>query len=207
MCDRIIQTKISPHYPEAKLDNPSFDDLVDVLEDRITYWVIEPAKLLASDEIYQVAGFCIALTYFEGIWPYIQGRGSKGNSKHFFIEAFIDVFRPSGHPESIIREVAEVFYGDARCGFFHEGMFRDHIFFKKLDRGELLITPVNKKIESILVDSAKFITSVERHFSGLIAALRDPSSIEKRKTFEKMCKKQWDWEGPARYIGIDNPMK
>ena len=135
ICDRIIQTNISPNYPEDKLDSPSFDDLVDVFEDRITNWVIEPAKRLASDEIYQVAGLCIALTYFERIWPYIQGRLSKGNSRKFFAEAFIDVFRPSRLPESLIHEVADVFYGDARCGFFHDGMFRDHIFFKSLDKG------------------------------------------------------------------------
>jgi hypothetical protein len=207
MCDRQIHTYISPSFPEAKLDNPSLDDLIDVFEDRIKKWLLEPAKYLVENETFQVAGFSILLTYFEGIWPYIQGQESKGQSKRFFIEAFADVFRPSCLPEEVIKKTAKVLYDDARCGFFHDGMFRDRIFFKRLDKGELYVTVTKKKIDSILVDSRRFCNAIERHFCRFIATLRNPACIEERTKFNAMCKIRWDWEGEAIYIGMANPPK
>ena len=207
MCDRIIRTYISPSFTEDKLENPTCDDLIDVFEDRIKNWVIEPAKCLVADETFQVAGICLLLTYFEGTWPYIQVEESKGKSERFFIEAFVDVFRPSGFSVEVMKKVARTLYGDAICGFFHDGMFRDHIFFKRLDKGELYITEYNKKIESIVVDSSRFCKAIERHFAKLIANLRDPSCVKQRTTFQKMCRSRWDCEGEARHIGMDNLLK
>lgn len=58
---------ISPKYPDAKFDQLSVEDLIDVFEDRICFWVLQPAKSLLDTQHGQVAAFCLILTYFEGI--------------------------------------------------------------------------------------------------------------------------------------------
>lgn len=59
-----MDTRISPNYPATKLDNPTHEDLVDVLEDRVRFWLFEPAKALAPHPIGQVAGFNLLMGYF-----------------------------------------------------------------------------------------------------------------------------------------------
>jgi hypothetical protein len=131
---------ISPHFTDSKLQDPSVDDLIDVFEDRMKYWLFEPAKSLFNDAYGQVAGFCLLLTYFEGIYSYVQGKSSKGQSTAFFKNAFLEVFRTSGLNETLLTRIAEILYKDARCGFFHDGMFRERIYLKSLKKGELLVT-------------------------------------------------------------------
>jgi hypothetical protein len=201
----MIRTYISPNFTQEKFDDPTCDDLIDVFEDRIRNWVIEPAKRLMSDDIYQVAGFSVVLTYFEGTWAYVQGQDSEHKSRSFFVDAFVDVFRPSGLSEDVLRGVADVLYRDARCGFFHDAVFRDRIYFKRLDKGEFYVTKSKKGIESIVIDSQRFCNAVERHFAQLIAVLRNPSSIGQRAKFEIICKAQWDYDGPGRVVGFPNP--
>src|SRR5436305_3083361 len=119
-----MQTLISPHYLQNKLKDPAIEDLIDVLEDRVKFWLLEPAKLLSYHAFGQVAGLALLLSYFEGIWIYVQGRDSRDRSRAFFKDAFIDVFRSGGLTPELLGRVAEVLYEDARCGFFHDGMFR-----------------------------------------------------------------------------------
>jgi hypothetical protein len=40
---------ISPNFPDEKLYNPSLEDLIDVFEDRVRWWLLEPAQALAAD--------------------------------------------------------------------------------------------------------------------------------------------------------------
>jgi hypothetical protein len=34
--------KISPNFDDAKLDSGSIEDLIDVFEDRVRHWLLEP---------------------------------------------------------------------------------------------------------------------------------------------------------------------
>jgi len=203
---------ISPHFTQDKFDSPSLDDLIDVLEDRVCYWVLEPAKVLLEDPIRQVPGFLLLLTYFEGIWVYVQGCDSRGQSRKFFQEGFIDVFRCAGIGQYLLTSIAGVLYEDARCGFFHDGIFRDRIVFKRLEKGELLVTLPKRngqidetgEIESILVDTGRFSAAVERHFKGFLTCLRDPNKIEQRYKFERICQDKWRWD-EGTIIGLPDP--
>lgn len=76
-------TMISPNYSDEKLENPDIEDLVDVFEDRIRCWVLNPAKKLAQLPNGQISAFSLALTYFEGIWSYIEGEDSNRKSQQF----------------------------------------------------------------------------------------------------------------------------
>jgi hypothetical protein len=200
---------ISPHFGHLKLQNPTIDDLVDVLEDRVRSWVLEPAKKLALGPIEQYAALCLLLTYFEGVWIYIQGEDSKKHSQKFFEAAFVEVFRGGGVTERMLQRIAEVLYQDARCGFFHDGMFRERIFFGK-PKGVMHATlPLangvideNGLIESVVIDVEDFYRYVEGHFRVLVSRLRDSSKTDLRANFHKMCREKWKYEGEPRAIAL-----
>jgi hypothetical protein len=201
---------ISPHFSAEKLDAPTIDDLVDVLEDRVRYWLIEPAKTLIKDPIAQIAGFGISLSYFEGIWVYIQGRESRNNSKQFFKDAFSAVFRQSNMSDILLDRAGDVLYEDARCGFFHDGMMRERIFFSKFFGGPLMIVlPMvdgvldeKGEIEAIVVDPEEYVQYLEGHLGKFLKRLRDTTEVELRSRFEQICHIKWNIGGPPRVIPL-----
>jgi hypothetical protein len=201
---------ISPNFLHNKLQDPTIDDLVDVLEDRLMYWLLEPAKKLASNRVEQVAALSLLLSYFEGIWIYIQGEDSRRRSREFFESGFVEVFRPSGINEAVLKRVAGVLYEDARCGFFHDGMFRERIFFGKLRGGAMHVTlpringaiDEDGVIQSIIIDVEEFCHYVEGHFRELIIRLRDSAHSELRSKFQAMCRQKWDYDGDPRVIAL-----
>ena len=134
-----MDVKISPNYEGKKLDPGRTDDLIDVFEDRVRYWLLEPAKNLLKTQHGDVAALCLVLTYFEGITIYLKGKDSKNNSKAFFREGFLEVMRVSGIDDHLLGRVADVIYTDARCGFFHDGCFRSKIFVSPDASHDLLI--------------------------------------------------------------------
>ncbi|TBU72001.1 hypothetical protein DNK06_23020 [Pseudomonas daroniae] len=209
-----MPVSISPHYEAEKLEAPDIDDIIDVYEDRIQHWVIEPAKLLANTEHGGPAAFCILLTYFEGAWSYLMRKSSSGRSKEYFKYGFTDAFTLSGNPEQLLLRVGQLLYEDARCGFFHDGLFRGKVFFADMNRDMVITLPVRDgnldiegEIQSILIDVKRCISAVEKHFSATISSLRDTSSTEKRAEFFKFFKSQCDWEQPGPIVGIREPGK
>lgn len=204
-----MPTLISPNYPQDKLKDPTLEDLIDVLEDRIKYWLLAPAELLSSHPYGQVAGLGLLIGYFEGIWIYIQGRDSRNRSKSFFKEAFVDVFRSGGLSPELLARVAEVLYEDARCGFFHDGLFRNRIFFGKNLGGCLRVTLPLKhdgaldelgEIQSILLDVEAFYRFVEGHFGTLLTRLRNPDEVDLRNRFKEICRQKWEYEEDPRVL-------
>ena len=208
-----METFISPSYPPEKLDNPTFDDLVDVFKDRVLNWLFEPAKKLIIEKGGCFGALCLLLTYFEGIWAYITGIDSKGKSKKYFNDAFVDVFSSSDYSADLLKRVSEIMYKDARCGFFHDGMLRNRIFLSELNQIDMIITLPRKpdgnvdldgQIKSILIDPKYFMAAIERHFIDYLLCLRNPKEKVKRENFLKIAKEKWDYEGEGTIIGINN---
>lgn len=203
------QSRISPTFSAAKLDNPSVDDVIDVFEDRIRGWLLEPAHRLCSCTNGEFAAISILCMYPEGIYSYLVGAPSKRRSREFFTNGFVAIFSKGNAPEELLRRVAGVFYDDARCGSFHAAMFRERIFFKAGLTEPLHVTfpRVNgvvdstADIQSILVGPKAFLEAVQCHFSSFIARLRDKGQVAQREKFFEFCRREWDWEGPPRYIG------
>jgi hypothetical protein len=202
---------ISPHYGSEKLDCPEIDDIVDVYEDRVRHWVIEPAKLLATTEHGGPAAFCLLLTYFEGAWSYAVATSSSGQSKEYFKRGFADTFKASGLPEPLLLRVGQLLYEDGRCGFFHDGLFRGRIYFVEMNkdiaitlpkRGDLL--DIEGEIQSILIDIKRCILAVEKHFDTTISSLRDISNTSTRSKFIRFFKSQCDWEKLGPVVGIQD---
>jgi hypothetical protein len=138
----------------------------------------------------------------------MSGADSHSWSKDFFRNGFVDVFRVTGTIETLLARAADVLYEDARCGFFHDGMFRDRIFFTS--RGWALEITLPKKngqidesgeIQSIMIDPTLFLDAVVRHFDGYVKSLRTSSDQEIRSNFQK------GWalrQGHPRIIGVDD---
>jgi hypothetical protein len=202
---------ISPHFPAEKLEDPTLDDLIDVFEDRVKYWLLEPAKKLMEGPPAEVAGFALSLSYFEGIWIFISGRDSRSHSQEFFRRAFIDVFKTSNLTEALAGHVADVLYQDGRCGFYHDGMARHRIYFSKNYSAPLGVTLPMKDgvidetgtIASIVVDPPAYMLYVDGHFKKYVSRLRDPTETDLRRNFEQACRDKWDFEGEPVLIALD----
>jgi hypothetical protein len=209
----MARIKISPKFTEEKLDNPTVEDLIDVFEDRIKFWLLEPSKQLMQTEIGWVPGFSLLLSYFEGIWIYTSGKDSKNKSKEFFRKAFLDVFRASGLSEPLLDRIGALLYEDARCGFFHDCIFRGRTFFASINQAEMLITLPKKDgkidetgaIQSIFIDVQKSHDTVSKHFATFISRLRNPTEIELRKSFYEICRVKWGFDQPGIFIGLHEP--
>jgi len=201
---------ISPNYTYEKLENPSFDDLVDVFEDRIVYWMLNPAERLLELRHGFVAAMNVLFTYFEGIQIYLSGQDSKGKSKEFFIEGFLSVFGAPGKDKSQLINMAESIYSEGRCGFFHEGISRGRILYSPA-REEALIVTVPKvdnkpdyqgKVQSIVVNPERFLSCVKIHFEKYIRDLRKEENISLRKCFKHAVDKKWGLDDEPPVIGI-----
>jgi hypothetical protein len=208
-----METYISPNYTQEKLDNPEIDDLIDVMKDRVLNWLFEPAKKLIAEKNGFLGALCLLLSYFEGVWTYISGIDSKGKSKQYFRNAFLDVFSSSEYPPELLRRVADIVYEDARCGFFHDGLLRSRIYLAELNKHDMLIAlprrpdgkvDINGKIESILIDPKYFLAAIERHFIDYLLCLRNPEEKTKRENFITIAKEKWDYEGDGTIIGLNN---
>jgi hypothetical protein len=205
----VPDVSISPHFGADKLDAPDTEDLVDVFEDRIVFWVLAPSKELLRTEFGGLAAFALLLSYFEGFWAYSTGQTSKGHSKEFFVEGFVDVFRRSRLPEVALRTVADALYVDARCGFFHDGMYRGRMYFAATGHDLLITLPRENgvinllgQVQSVVVDPARCVAAVETHLSSFTSRLRNPANSSQRNRFVRAFRAMCDWTAPGPVVGI-----
>lgn len=205
-----MKTQISPHFCDRKLENSKLDDWIDVFEDRVRYWLIDPASNLLETTFGFVPSLGLLLSYFEGIQTYKEGKDSRNKSKLFFRKAFIDVFSTSGVPISLLEKAANLIYEDARCGFFHDGLFRDRILFSDMIIGEMIITMPKKggvidtfgDIQSIVINPNRFYEAVKSHFKKYVSSIRNPANVLLRQNFENACKLKWRLHEPGPVVGM-----
>ena len=120
---------VSPNYTHEKLESPGYVDIVDVFEDRMRNWLLAPATQLLASANGAVAAVGLLMSYFEGIEIYRSGKDSKFKSKEFFGRGFKQVFGVDSNGEHVFDEVIDALYIQARCGFAHDGLFRNRVFF------------------------------------------------------------------------------
>ena len=182
---------ISPSFTHEKLEVPLYKDLVDVFEDRMLYWVIGPAKKLLKLKHGEVAAVALATNYIEGIEIYISGKDSKGKSRAFFKRSFRRIFRPVPGEPFMLDAVADALYDSLRCGFAHEGLFRSNIYFSSSRKEALTITwpkkggrfDPNGKLESAVINPARFVGGVEHHFTEYVKELRSRKETSAKGPF------------------------
>jgi hypothetical protein len=176
--------KISPKFTAEKLDDPSFDDLVDVFEDRLIGWLINPARALNELEHAGFAVFQVLLAYFEGHATFYRGEDSKHKSEAFFKAAFLQVFPEIlEYGDEIADQIISIMYHDVRCGLYHTGMARRRFV---LNDGQTTIRvgiTGDHDVQVVIVDRYSFVDRIESHLGHYVKRLRDQNEVELRDNF------------------------
>ena len=192
---------MSPHYDAAKLDPPwLYKDLVDVYSDRIQNWLLKPARKLLDVEHGQIAAVALATMYVEGFEIYRSGQDSNKRSKEFFRRGFQRIFYPESTALFINDAVADAMYELLRCGFAHEGTFRNPVFFGvEIDKPMYITWPLRDgnpdpdgQLESVLVNPHRYVAGIEGHFENYIKELRKGTKSELAVNFRIAVDLKWD---------------
>lgn len=199
MSEHIMEHFISPSFSYEKLDSPSYADLVDVLEDRIRNWLFLPAEKLLNTPNCDIAAVALMVNYFEGIEIYVTGEDSKNKSFEFFTRGFGRVFTVRGQDSEFSCKIAAAIYRQVRCGFAHDGMFRNRIFFSRVRPEPILVTwPKEKGVfdrsadfESILINPPLFYKSITIHLDRYLQKLRDGTETVAKCAFENAVALKW----------------
>lgn len=201
---------ISPNFTHEKLEPPFFKDIVDVFEDRMLHWLILPAKELLNIRHGDVAAVALATSYMEAIEIYLSGLDSKKRSREFFIRGFKRVFSKNSAPDFMWEAFASALYELMRCGFAHEGIFRNGIYFSKVRPEAFLITWPKKdgdfdpegKLQSVVINPHRFVDGIEDHFRSYIRDLRRMSNSPLQERFMAAVNLKWDFSGSERIVGL-----
>jgi len=200
---------ISPKFGTEKLESATYEDLVDVFEDRMRNWFLMPAERLLEIPHCQIAAVALLLNYFEGIAEYLLGKDSKNQSFEFFAYGFSKVFSVPPDYENASKIVARAIYEQARCGFAHDGMFRNRVFFSDVPSKPLNFTFQKKdgvldlsRVESITINPFRLCESVQIHLERYLKRLRDGSDAATKQAFETAVKLKWALDEPDRAIGM-----
>jgi len=206
----MVDNYISPNFTWEKLEDPSLDDLLDVFEDRVRNWLLEPAKSLLQLPHGFVATISLLFTYFESMQIYLSGQDSKGASQRFFIDGFLAVFGSPGIDKSQLKNMAKTIYTEGRCGFFHNGLSGGKIQYSTIRDEALTVTlskvdgeiDFNGKVGSIVINPDRFYWCVNRHFEKYISDLKNVENMALRENFKKAIDIKWDLEGEKPIIGM-----
>jgi hypothetical protein len=204
-----MQSFISPNFGHEKLESPTYEDLVDVFKDRMRNWFLLPAERLLEIPHCQIAAVALIVSYFEGIAIYLSGKDSKYRSPEFFANGFFQVFSIQDKDKESSRIVADAIYNQARCGFAHDGMFRNRVFFSDVPSKPLLVSFPKKNgtldlshVESIVINPFRFYESIRIHFEGYVKRLREGSDTGIKQAFETTVRLKWALDEEDRAIGM-----
>jgi hypothetical protein len=205
-----VKHLVSPNFYSEKLDPPLYKDVVDVFEDRMRYWLIEPAKYLLSAPHGEVAAVALATNYIEGIEIYSSGKDSKNKSKEFFRRGYRKIFAMVSGPEFMQDAIADALYDMLRCGFAHDGMFRSGIYFSTMREEAMLITWPKKngqfvsdgRLESAIINPRGFVRCIELHFNAYLRELRAPGENDAQIRFRTAVELKWRLGEPGPSVGM-----
>ena len=201
---------ISPNYKYEKIEDPNFEDLIDIFEDRVRNWTLVPAESLLESRHGFVAAISILFTYFEGIQIYVSGKDSKSSSKTHFIKGFLSVFGAPDRDKLELRNMAKTIYSEGRCGFSHEGLSKGKIIYSSVRKEALTVTvpkvdgepDYRGEVRSIVINPARFLWCVKRHFDTYISDLRNENNVNLRDCFKRVVDMKWGLEDQDVPIGM-----
>jgi hypothetical protein len=127
------------------------------------------------------------------------------------------VFYPSNFPKKVLARIADIFYDDVRCGFFHENMARQRIQFTQESyfgafnanfprvKGK---PNINGQITGIVINPGRLLDEVEAHSKEYIGKLRDKNNTRLRRNFKRACAILWPAPSgpPLEFGALENPL-
>lgn len=172
---------ISPKYDEIKLSSGGIEDKIDVFEDQMCGWLIQPAKLMTNNQHSGYAILSIALAYFEPLGQFIEGR-SGGSEKQFTLGLKAVFPAVKDEPTHIFSEL----YNQLRCGMFHQGIAKRKVLVGRGQSVPIIVThdAVRKEVLSITVDPWLLLSEIEAHIARYVTFLRNPVNVSERSNFE-----------------------
>ncbi len=200
---------ISPNFTHEKLDSGNEDDLIDIFEDRMRHWMLEPALNLLKLEHGYVPAIALSLGYFEGIEIYCSGKDSRDSSKAFFKKGFKRVFAIDESGAEIYEKIINALYIQVRCGFSHDGLFRNRVFFSTSRPEAIYVTWPKKngnfitdgQLESVVINPRRFIECIFLHFENYLSELRNKENKTLKENFLAAINIKWGINEPERVIG------
>lgn len=204
------QHYVSPNFTTEKLKAPTYEDIVDVFEDRMRHWMLEPAKQLLLQKHGYVAAVSILIGYFEGIEIFHAGEDSDRQSKTFFKRGYKRVFASASGPEYVQSAIAAELYSKLRCGFAHDGLFRNPVVFSTIRKEAFFITWPKKKgafdpkgkLTSAIVNPHRFCEGIFEHFDSYVQKLRAGIDQDLKRRFLAAIAIKWRLGEPGPYIAI-----
>lgn len=201
---------VSPNFTHKKLEPPFYKDVLDVFEDRMVNWLLNPAKQLLTLKHGSIAAVALATNYIEGIEIYASGKDSKGRSKDFFRRGYKRIFATVSGPVEFQEAIADALYDLLRCGFAHDAMFRSGIYFSTLRREAFTITWPKKngqfdpdgRLESAIINPARFVRCIEMHFKEYMSGLRSKDAKENKEKFLAAVELKWRLGEPGHFVGM-----
>ncbi len=201
---------VSPRYTSEKLEPPFYRDMVDVFEDRVRGWLIDPALVLLRVNRLSVPAVILCVNYFEAIEIYISGEDSARRSKEFFKRGFKRVFSVRGQNDEVSDWISTALYESMRCGFAHEGMAKNGVNFSLVRSEPILVSYPKKngspdlfsKPAAFIVNPEVFVKGVEAHFSRYVSDLRRSRDPVLSANFKRAAELKWALNEPGRVIGM-----
>ena len=199
---------LSPSYKHDKLDNPSFQDLVDVFEDLWFQYVFKPVEALLAMPHGDIAAMSLLSSYFEAAESYRSGLSSKGRSKEFFVKAFSYVYKAD---HTAIDKATGAIYEHIRCGLAHEGMVSCKVQYTRSGSQAFLLTyrkkadgllDIDAGVVSVIVNPTRMYQGVQKHFAKYVAALRSEANNYVCSAFKAIVKRQWAIGSSELNIGM-----
>ena len=194
MAEPMILNKISPHYTVDKLDSDDIEDWIDIFEDRMIHWILDPASFLLKYEHNEQPITHLIIHYFEIFMMYYRGEDSYRKSRSFFKRGFVEVYKNSHDNHSFLEKLADRVYINARNGFFHSGLGKKQLFLSTvynepfravLPYAEDGLADYKGEIGDICINPHLLLRDISNHFKDYIQMLRNPDSAVLRKNFRK----------------------
>lgn len=106
--------------------------------------------------------------------------------------------------------IANALYDFLRCGFSHDAMFRNRIYFSTERKEALTITWPKKdqefdpagKLESAFINPNRFCKAVRQHFTQYIGTLRAGTDLPLKSNFLAAIQLKWELGKPGPFVGM-----
>ena len=194
MFESMILNKISPHYTVEKLNRDDIEDWIDIFEDRMIHWILDPASFLLKYEHNEQPIAHLIIHYFEIFMMYFSGEDSDRKSRSFFKKGFVEVYKNSHSDHNFLEKLADKVYINARNGFFHSGLGKRQLFLSTVYNEPFrVVLPYdeggsanyNGELGDICINPHLLLKDISNHFNDYIQMLRNPDNTELRENFRK----------------------
>lgn len=170
---------ISPRFDSSKLSSGTLADKIDVYEDQVLGWIVNPAKLMFRDEHSGFAVLALALTYFEPLGQSLTGK--LNDSYRNFKRGLEEVYQGTSNVDD---DILKQLYSQVRCGMFHRGFTKSLVTITRGQAQAMLMHGDGTVVHSIVLNPWVLLENVESHVVEHCEALRNPADPRRGK-FEK----------------------